>query len=212
MPKHRDIALLPWILGGLVLAAGAGAAAASGVDTPVADPASAQPMAPKAAAPAMPAAHPAMPPAASTQATPKPPPTPAATLQAPPAGQAPPQGQAPPPGTVWECVANGERIFSDTRCGAKAMIRPLSETNRMEATAVYPAHFYQSGYPSYYPDDDTAADNPAPVDSASPVYVYRNGLPIDKHRQHGHPEPAHLPAHAPPAAHAPPPHGAPKKN
>jgi hypothetical protein len=92
------------------------------------------------------------------------------------------------------------------------MIRPLNETNRMEATAVYPAHFYQPGYPSYYPDDDTAAEDPAAVDSGSPVYVYRNALPIDKRRQHGHPEPAHLPAHAPPAAHAPPPHGSPKKN
>ena len=67
-------------------------------------------------------------------ATPAPatPPTPPAPIQAPPAMQ-PAAKDGLPPGSVWECVVNGERTFSDAPCGARSSIRQLSELNLMDS-------------------------------------------------------------------------------
>jgi hypothetical protein len=43
-----------------------------------------------------------------------------------------------PPGTVWECVVNGERTFSDAPCGARSSIRQLSKLNLMDSARVPP--------------------------------------------------------------------------
>jgi hypothetical protein len=49
-----------------------------------------------------------------------------------------------PPGQVWECVVNGQHIFSDVRCGARPSVRQLSQVNIMDATAVHPSVPYDS--------------------------------------------------------------------
>jgi hypothetical protein len=112
-----------------------------------------------------------------------------------------------PPGSVWECVVNGQRTFSDAPCGIKAMIRPLSEINRMDATPVYPAVSYQPRYPDYYPDDDAAPADPDATNSVNNVYIRRHGVSMDDQRRHEHPKPPHHPN--PPHQHD---HGSPKRN
>jgi hypothetical protein len=52
-----------------------------------------------------------------------------------------------PPGQVWECVVNGQRTFSDVRCGASPSVRRLNQLNIMDATAVYPVVPYDAYRP-----------------------------------------------------------------
>jgi hypothetical protein len=89
------------------------------------------------------------------------------------------------------------------------MLRPLSETNRMDATPVDPSASYQPRYPDYYPDDEAASadpDNPGATDYVNNVYIRRHGVSMDQ-RRHEHPKPPHHPN--PPHQ---PDHGSPKRN
>lgn len=65
-----------------------------------------------------------------------------------------------PPGQVWECMIDGQRVFSDAQCGAHASIRRLSELNVMDSTAVPPR-----GAPRPYGRDP----DPAPSYDAPPL-------------------------------------------
>jgi hypothetical protein len=100
------------------------------------------------------------------------------------------QAPQPPTGQVWQCVVNGQKIFSDSRCGADASVRQLSEVNRMAATPVsrapaYPAYpMYPTAYPEDYPDQDAPAENSA---SSPFIVINERGRHEDGRRTH-HPE------------------------
>src|SRR5271165_3786377 len=106
MAKHTDADLFPWILGGVLITTATLATIIVATHTP----ASSTPKAPT--------------PSAKSVATPATS-APAAPVQAPPTAQ-PAAQDGLPPGTVWECIVNGERTFSDAPCGARSSIRQLS--------------------------------------------------------------------------------------
>jgi hypothetical protein len=98
--------------------------------------------------------------------------------------------QAPPAptGQVWQCVVNGQKVFSDSRCGADASVRQLSEINRMPATPVSRTPAYP-GYPMYpsaaystdYPDQDAPAESSA---SGPFIVINERGRREDGRRTH----------------------------
>jgi hypothetical protein len=51
------------------------------------------------------------------------------------------------PRRVWECVANGQKIFSDAPCGVGSTIRELSPINRMNPTRAPPSTTYNTNPP-----------------------------------------------------------------
>lgn len=60
----------------------------------------------------------------------------------------------PPASQVWQCVANGQKTFSDSPCGAVTSVRQLSEVNRMDAAPVarapaYPAYRHITDAPTW---------------------------------------------------------------
>jgi len=79
-----------------------------------------------------------------------------------PAPAAPNARKQLPPGQVWECQVDGQRVFSDTRCGAHASVRHLSELNLMASSA--PAGYDRPPRTGYYPPSP-AMDEPAPYPS-----------------------------------------------
>jgi hypothetical protein len=165
-----DKDLLPWILGGALITTGAIAAAIqftghppNGVstapaslapDTVTGAPASIAPIAPSTMAPA------------------SAPEVPTATLQT--ANATSPDtgaknGPELPRGEVWQCIVNGQKIFSDKRCGEGASVRQVGDLNVMEVpSAPSPGSYgaYGSGYrggpypsaPSYPDDEDDTGD------------------------------------------------------
>jgi hypothetical protein len=56
-----------------------------------------------------------------------------------------------PPGQVWQCVIDGQRVFSDSPCGAHASIRQLGDLNVMDAPPPAPSRAYPYPYPPAYP-------------------------------------------------------------
>jgi hypothetical protein len=166
MTRHAHA--VQWILGGL-LAVSAAIAAGIGL---MSEPASAQAPAPgtsasetRAGAGSAPSASapPATTPAASPTGSPAPPPARAAT-----GGAHSPQLAAAtrtplPPGQVWQCVIDGERIFSDAPCGAHASIRQLRELNVMDSP---PAQSYAYAYPYAPVSAPAPAFAPAPADDS----------------------------------------------
>jgi hypothetical protein len=180
MDKDRD--LLPWILGGLLIATVAvaiavhstnriapahsqavsqaihGASAATGLT-----PASAPAAAPRPDAPAPPAAS-----SSQVQAVNLPPP-----MQA---------------GQIWECRINGQRAFSSSPCGPESAVRQVGPINRMDSTPVlqqtrsYEAESsYRAPYP--YPSEPEDANPTELADNAYPVFV---GIPFQEHRRPDH--------------------------
>jgi hypothetical protein len=112
-----------------------------------------------------------------------------------------------PAGQVWQCIRNGQRIFSDARCGDGATIRQLNDVNRMDAAPVSRAPRYApspgayAAYAAPYPDEE------APVDP-DPGYVTQTVTVVDRlphvprTREPHHHDPrvargrtAHAPAH-----------------
>ena len=114
-----------------------------------------------------------------------------------PLAPAPAARAALPPGQVWQCVIDGERIFSDAPCGEHASIRQLRELNLMDSR---PAQSYAYAYP-YLPSSAPAAPALAPgsVDDSDYAdywtadalwaqgYARRNYFP--RHDVQPHPEP-----------------------
>lgn len=110
-----------------------------------------------------------------------------------------------PAGQVWECMVNGQRTFSDVRCGAQSSIRQLSPVNVMDVAASRPPARYGM-YPTTYapvsnppmPYPSMAADDNAP-DVANDTYwgpgvIVVNPRSLRGHRaphsNHGHGRPA----------------------
>jgi hypothetical protein len=190
MTEDRD--LLPWILGGLSMAAVAMAiavgltgrtvpaqassqttASAPTVATarlnPMPDNTSPADVAPSSSAPSF---------AASS---------PAASSSAAPASTAPPQSapaSSPPGNQIWECTTDGVKTFSNNRCGNAAIRRDVGPINVMDASpAASNVHWYGTDNTNdasdyYYP----AAAQPA--DNAYPVVV---GIPYLERRRPEHP-------------------------
>lgn len=204
MTQHAHA--LPWTLRGL-LALSAAIAAAIGLTSA---PASAQPLAPGASAnetragavsalPGTPAAPAASQPGSAGSLPPATPPSPRAAT----GGVHSPQVAAAartalPPGQVWQCVIDGERIFSDAPCGEHASIRQLRELNVMDSP---PAQSYAYAYPyaplsapapAYAPvpaDDSDYADNWGPDLLWAHGYARRDYFPGQANHLRPHPRP-----------------------
>jgi hypothetical protein len=204
--------LLPWILGAALIAAGAVAAKVEFTQrapTTAVNAPSARPLAPIAApAPApAPAATATAP--ASLPATVLPPPD----AGAPPANPASADASASggpqlPPGEVWQCVVNGQKIFSDKRCGNGASVRQISDVNVMDVPAPAPYNPYRPGYagapypvgPSYPDDeDDTGVDSDGYV--GQQIILARARARREHRRQDNHPQ--QQPRRAAPGPHNP---------
>jgi hypothetical protein len=131
----EDTDLLPWILGG-ALALGAVAATAGGLSDPTTPPA-APVVAAASTQQALPSATPATRPAAQVELSP--------------VVVAPTARAQLPPGQVWECDVGGQRVFSDTQCGAHAAVRQLNELNVIDSSAAYAQRAPRPYSPGYYP-------------------------------------------------------------
>ena len=199
MTEDRD--LLPWILGGLSMAAVAMAIAVGVTGRTVPAQASSQTTAstptlatarlnpmpdhttPADVAPSSSATSSSAPSSSATSSAA----SSAASSSAAPASTAPPQSapaSSPPGNQIWECTTDGVRTFSNNRCGNAAIRRDVGPINVMDASpAASNVHWYgpdntndASDY--YYP----AAAQPA--DNAYPVVV---GIPYLERRRPEHP-------------------------
>lgn len=155
MDKDAQTDLFPWILGGLLVAVAVPAVLALTKTTPqptiaaltaVVTPAQPSPTAVAPPPAAMPVA-PTVP--ASIQSAVRP---------------------ALPAGQVWQCVVNGQKIFSDTACGEGATIRQLSDVNGMDPTPVARAPLY-SGYGPYPGYGPNPGYGPSPGYATAPSYA-----------------------------------------
>jgi hypothetical protein len=183
----REIDLLPWILAGC-LAIGGTAIAAVALSAP--EGSSDAPS--SAAVPAAATAPAALAPAPSSR-------PPAGGAAPAPAVSAAPRDQLPP-GQVWECDVDGQRVFSDTKCGAHASVRQLHGLNVMDAStapqpAPYPYPGAYGGGTAYPPSYNAPQDDEAAADYSGDVYVGERVIaahdhPHRDHRPHSsHPHP-----------------------
>jgi hypothetical protein len=101
-----------------------------------------------------------------------------------------------PAGQVWQCVIDGERIFSDAPCGEHASIRQLRELNVMDAppprsypyTVPYaPSTAPAATFAPATPDDSDYADPWGPEVLWAHGYARRNYL--SRQDNHIHPQP-----------------------
>lgn len=138
--------------------------------------------------------------AAIAPAVAAPPATPAAVAQTPvKAAAVPPVPTTPvaarealPAGEVWECVVNGERIFSDTRCGAHPTVRQLNAVNTMEATPILPPEAFDPPERGY----SAGPAGPIPADYSNDVYTNPAVILVHGRGRSGHAL-AHHNGHAP---------------
>lgn len=217
--------LLPWILGAALIAAGAvvakveftqhAAAATVNARSGYAPAPTATPAPAVAPAPAVGPASTAAPAPAATAAV-------AASLPAtalPPPGAGAPSGPASadvsasggpqlPPGEVWQCVVNGQKIFSDKRCGNGASVRQISDVNVMDVPAPASYDMYRPGYaggpypvgPSYQDDEgDGGLDSDGYV--GQQIILARERARREHRRQDNHPQ--QQPHRAAPGPHNP---------
>jgi hypothetical protein len=181
MTEDRD--LLPWILGGLSMAAIAMAVAVgltgrttrahafsqSASTVPTLATAQLNPHTPSASVPAstLPASTASFAPAPSVSIP-----------------QTQPEPAPNPPGSqIWECTTNGTKTFSNNRCGSAAILREVGPINVMDRSPVAAnVHWYgpdSNDSPDYY-----YPDPPRPADNASPIVV---GMPYLERRRPQHP-------------------------
>jgi hypothetical protein len=171
MDKGKN--LLPWILGGLSMAAVAFASVGwtkgvSPTDLP----------APSQTAAQLPDAE-----------------TATAAAPAPAARVALIQPVIPPPAPnvernhpIWACTINGQKTFSDNPCGAKSTRLEISPINRMDPTPILPTsrshvpessdqpnYFYPSGQANSYPSEQQSADDSYATDNSYAAY---NSYPV----------------------------------
>ena len=165
MENDTDADLFPWILGSVLITTAAVATLIAFTHTP----ASSNPKTPSRSATSLSTSAPTVPTA------------PPAPIQAPPTIQ-PGARDALPPGTVWECVVDGERIFSDAPCGAHSSIRQLSELNLMDSARVPSVSYvaYDQGYAP--PSTDQY-----PPDLVNYTNVNTQVIVIDERMSRGHP-------------------------
>jgi hypothetical protein len=186
MTEDRD--LLPWILGGVSMAAIAMAIAVglndrstpahvSGQFTPtMPDLATAQ-LSPKTSTTSAPAIAASNGPVIAAPATITS--SPAPNLGAPQTQTAP----TPPGSQIWECTTNGVKTFSNNRCGSAAILRDVGPINVMDASPVASnVHWYgpdSNDTPDYYYPDASQ-----PAGNSYPVVV---GIPYLERRRPEHP-------------------------
>jgi hypothetical protein len=176
--EQRD--LLPWILGGLCISLGTIAigVASIGRNAPAGASAPAT-----AAAPASASVLASVPTPAQAAAAALPP---VATALVPPTGAA---SRGLPSGQVWECTVNGQKVFSDKRCGEGSIIRQLGPTNTMDPAPMLPAALPHPWAPSYPPVDyDESPPQPEEASnwSRGAVVIIGNGRREHSHRPHNH--------------------------
>jgi hypothetical protein len=174
MDKDRD--LLPWIFGGLSMATVAIAIIVGSNNRPVPRKSPAPRLAtayalPPAPAETVPVAVPALVPVQALAA---------AQLQT----VTPPLERS---SQIWECVIDGQRTFSDKRCGEKPSVRKIGPINTMDPTPIFrsnSSYERQSSYAADYPDpsEQQLADN------SYPVYV---GVPYHDRRRPDRAHPSH---------------------
>jgi hypothetical protein len=174
MDKDRD--LLPWIFGGLSMATVAVAIIVGSDNRPAPknSPASSLPTAyalPPAPAETVPVTVPVVVPVQALAAT---------QLQT----VTPPMEQST---QIWECEINGQRTFSDKRCGEKPSPRKIGPINTMDPTPIFRSNS------SYGPQSSYAAEYPDPgeqqlADNSYPVYV---GVPYHEHPRPDRARPSH---------------------
>lgn len=139
MPKSAQKDWLPWIFGGLLVAAAIPAVmAVTGEGTDNGAPLAG--VAASGTANTVPPLAPRAPPRAQSAAT-------------------VPLAPSPSPKRIWQCVNNGQKTFSDSPCGPDASVRQLSEINRMDATPVSHATPQSSAYSAYPSQDYPAASS-----------------------------------------------------
>ena len=88
---------------------------------------------------------------------------------------------------IWECAINGQRTFSDRRCGEKPSLRKIGPINTMDPTPIFrsnPSYEPQSSYAAEYPNssEQQLADN------SYPAYV---GVPYHERRRPDRARPSH---------------------
>jgi hypothetical protein len=144
----KDSDLLPWILGGLMLAIAALAVAVGSANRAVVLPSNAlaqvqaSPQAPAVIAPTV---------------TPLPTPSPNVQNASSASSASSAQSQsmsAPtePTSQIWECTIEGQKTFSDRPCGTRSSLREINPINAMESTPVYGSvRSYEANYPPDYP-------------------------------------------------------------
>jgi hypothetical protein len=187
MYKDRD--LLPWILGGLMMATVALAIAVGSTNRNA--PGNLQALS-QTATQTLPSTLPTTPPAiaASAPASERAPP--------PPVAAAPVQDMTPAPPTeptvkIWECTINGIRTFSNKSCGDKPSIREIGPVNTMESTPIFrfdPAYGPESSYQPDYPDS-------SPQESPDSSYPAVIGIPFHHGRRADHAHQPHGRNHGP---------------
>jgi hypothetical protein len=181
MDKDRD--LLPWIFGGLSMAAAIAIAVGSGNVT-------ASRNSPARGAPTalLPTAH--ILPAAEAMAAPAPALAPAPEQISAAAQIQTATARVEPGSRIWECTTNGQKTFSDKPCGDKPSLHELGPINGMAATPVLP---YARSYPAesgrqpeyYYPGEQDASDSRGQQLAANsyPVFI---GIPVREHGRGDH--------------------------
>jgi hypothetical protein len=187
MFKERD--LLPWILGGLLMATAAVAIAIGATHRITVDPS------PRQAA--TPAPMPAPAPLTVTA-----PPT---VAEVPDAAVSPAEAEASAPeaslaqdaersGQIWQCVTNGVRTFSNNPCGDKSALLEVGPVNTMNPTPAL--HYARANAPSYaseprYAPQDMQAAAYAEQDYQDPVgadnYVVVQAFAFAPRRHPEHP-------------------------
>lgn len=215
-----DRDLLPWILGGALITTGAIAGAirysthspvavAVMRTAPAAGPGSAASVATAAPSPVVESLSAGASPAPTAMALPALP-APAAGAAADPASPAHPlpgpgsaaESSPLPSGQVWQCIVNGQKVFSDTRCGSGASVKQLGDLNVMDVPPPqYPVSYGRpyAPYPSAapYPDDAYDAGDVSGDAYPSEIIVARERA-RRAHRIH-----QGLPGRSPPPAPAP---------
>ena len=184
----RNADLLPWILGGVSMAAVAIAIAIGSSNRTAPNlTAHALPDAVAIDTPSM-TALPATPTASGTPTMPATPPLPAPAVMA--AQIQPASPPMIPSGQIWECTTNGQRTFSSNPCGDKSSIREVSPINIMSSAPILPSA--RSGYNE--PESNYSADYPYPAqeaaDSSNTVLVgipyFVRARPERTHRPYKH--------------------------
>ncbi len=222
MRGDADTNYFPYILGGVVLVAGAVLAAIALIAPANTNPFT-RPAEPPMTMPNRGAAN-----ASVAVALPTAPPVSPAPVAAPAtsaltgAGAAPTAGvltgagaaravrPALPPGQVYQCTTHGQKTFSDSPCGADASVRQLNPVNGMEPTTASPrVPVYSYGpyrtpgmdYGSPPPAEQDAPDSGGNADSDGDVYAGAPAILFNERSRHVHRPRPH--PHPHPRSHGP---------
>jgi hypothetical protein len=163
MDRDRD--LLPWILGGLSMAAVAIAITVSATNRTAA----AKSQSPNQT---IVAALPQTEPIAASVPASVPPPAPSLAI----ARAQTPGSPIETNGQIWECTLQGQKTFSDKPCGAKSSLRVLGPINTMDAPPLVAQGRAYGPQPSYQPSYQPGYD-PGYSDASDPGVAY-NSYPV----------------------------------